>query len=360
MFHRMLFALAMWMTLSFAHSSLDAAPFVAERNAQCVAYSPDGTLVATGKSGMSNSEFPPRPHPTPTKCAVVQIWDVATGELRKRMETFGDLTKVQFSPDGKSVAASRLFATSDGVDLPSVLLWDVNSGRLQFEFNRCRAFDFSPDGATIAVLSRTRCVLFDANSYEKLREVKPLGRALSVQFAPDGKQIAGVRAVDDNYAIILCGFDADEIVAQSQPLGDPFFSVVFSPDGTLCASGHPAGTVLVWDRSTLKPIAQFRTGGPGLQHPFFSPDGALLAAGDQENGDVVFWDLRTRKEVRRYTFERGSFQTFYRRDDDQRERPETDPTRFVFSPDGGAFLVGCYGGFIRLVSDGSEVRRFRD
>ena len=31
-------------------------------------------------------------------------------------------------------------------------------------------------------------------------------------------------------------------------------------------------------------------------------------------------------------------------------RPEKDPTRFCFSPDGDAFLVGAYGGILRATT----------
>ncbi|MDP6717719.1 MAG: hypothetical protein QGF59_03655 [Pirellulaceae bacterium] len=40
--------------------------------------------------------------------------------------------------------------------------------------------------------------------------------------------------------------------------------------------------------------------------------------------------------------------------------PEKSPHRFAFSPDGQAFLSGPYGGIIRLVSTGQDVKRFGD
>src|ERR1043165_3672244 len=107
-----------------------AAPFVPARDPQVVAFAPGGTMVATGCSGLSDGKFPPRPHPDVRKCGVVAVWDVATRKRLYRWETFGDFTKLSFSPDGSLLAACRLFVTEDGVELNEVRLWDVTTGRL--------------------------------------------------------------------------------------------------------------------------------------------------------------------------------------------------------------------------------------
>ena len=106
---------------------LAAAPFVPARDPQVVAFAPGGTMVATGCSGLSDGTFPPRPHPDVRKCGIVAVWDVATRKRLFRWETFGDFTKLAFSPDGKLLAACRLFATDDGIELDEVRLWDVTT-----------------------------------------------------------------------------------------------------------------------------------------------------------------------------------------------------------------------------------------
>ncbi len=346
-------------------SAASAAPFVPARNAHCVAVSPDGKLVATGISGMSNSEFPPRPHPSPSKCGVLQIWDIASGTRLRRMETFGDLTKIRFSHDGKRLASSRLFSPGDDVPMHEVCLWDVVTGKVVHQFHGCHGFDFSPDGESVAVLSRSRCALYDLATRKKEQLIEPLGGALSISFFPDGKTIAGVLHAGNQFRIVLCEAASGQLLAESQPLADPFYHVAVSADGKLLATGHGGGNVLLWDAANvngtgLRPIASLKTATPGQQHPFFSPDGVTLAAASQENGDVVFWELATGKEQHRYTFERGTFRTYYSRPADTTLRPEIDPYRYVFSPDGTWFIAGCYGGIIRLVANGQEIRRFGD
>ena len=71
---------------------------------RAVAFSPDGTILATG--GYDN---------------ILRLWDVATG--RKRAELSGHTGRIEslaFSPDGRAIASGAL----DGVRL-----WDVATGR---------------------------------------------------------------------------------------------------------------------------------------------------------------------------------------------------------------------------------------
>ncbi|MEQ8786169.1 MAG: hypothetical protein RIC55_07710 [Pirellulaceae bacterium] len=338
-----------------------AAPFVPNRNAEAVAVSPDGMLVATGKSGMSNSEFPPRPHPSPNKCGLIEIWEAGTGKRLQRLETFGDLIRIEFSPDGRLLASTRLYRTTDGVDLHQVRVVDVATGEISRDLNRCHAFAFSPDGRELAVVTRGKCMIYDLSSWKKLREIEPLADAVAIEFSPRGDTVAAVKQVDDKFKISLCDAQSGEEIAVSPGLPRPFYSVRFSPDGGHLATGLESG-ILLWDvagaeADGLQAVGQFKTGSGEFEHPFFSPDGQILAAGNQQNGDVVMWEIETNKELRRFSFDRGTFHSFIRRRDEELVRPERDPARFTFTPDGAAFLSGSNGGVIRTISSGQEVRR---
>jgi WD40 repeat protein len=354
---------------------LAAAPFVPARDPQCVAFAPGGTMVATGCSGMTDGTFPPRPHPDVRKCGVVAVWDVATGKRLFRWETFGDLVKLAFSPDGPLLAAARLFETDDGLALHEVRVWDVTTGRLVKSLDRCHSFDFSPDGRQLAVLSRSKCALYDVKDWGKETLIKPLGGAVSVSFAADGLSLVGVVTDKGKYRLRLASLDgasagetpapraAGETPApqrQSLPLDEPFYRVAVTADGSLLATGHNGGNIVIWDAMTLDVRSRLKTGERGLAHPFFSPNPGILAAGCQENGDVVIWNLAERQEVGRFTFEKGGLRTYQSRPANAVFRPEKDPTRFCFSHDGEAFLVGCYGGILRATSGGQELRRFGD
>jgi WD40 repeat protein len=336
------------------------APFVPPRDPQCVAFAPGGTMVATACSGLSDETFPPRPHPDVRKCGVVAVWDLVSGKRLQRLETFGDVTKLAFSPDGTLLAASRLFATADGVSLHEVRLWDLATGRVTKILDRCHAFDFSPDGRRLAVLSRTKCVVYELADWSKERQIPPLGGAVAVAFSADGTALCGIVAAERRFAIRLCDLADGRELAQSRPLDEPFCSLAIAPDGQAIASGHDGGSVVVWTYPELDVRSRLRTGERGIAHPFYSPDGRYLGVGCQENGDVVIFDPRTGGEQYRYTFQKGSFRTHYQRGQDELVRPEKDPTRFCFSPDGQAFLVGCYGGILRATETGQEIKRFGD
>lgn len=347
------------MVCSLLQSAIaSAAPFVPVRDAHCVAISPDGALVAVGMSGQSNGEFPPRPHPSPRKSAVVMLFDVMSHKRLRRLETFGDLTKLAFSRDGRLIAASRLFAMEDGVELNEVRVWDVVTGQPRFVFDRCHAFSIAPDRDEIAVASRTRCVTYDLLSGEKLRQIPSLAAAVNLAFALNGSRILGIVQQESGFTLRACSATGSDQVAESIPLADPFYSLSLSREGNALATGHVNGIVLVRDIATLQPSSRFVTGGLGRAFPFFSPDGELIAAADQSNSDVVIWEVATAKELARYTFQQGSLHTYGGKSSRRLVRPEEDPARFVFSPDGESFLGGPYGGILRLVSTGRDIARF--
>lgn len=313
-------------------------------------------MVATGISGLSDEEFPPTSHPSPRKCGVVQVYDADSGRRLQRVETFGDVTKVGFSKDGTLIAWSRLFTTADGIALNEVRLVEVTTRETHLVFDRCHAFDFCPDGKHVVVASRKRCVVYDLDTGDKVQTFNDLGGALSLACSRDGAAVAGIVSTDSGFAIRICDRASGD-VRESPMLEDPFYSLAFSPNGDL-ASGHVNGNVILWDSASLIPRSRFNSGGHGLQHPFFSPNGGILGAGDQHQGDVVFWDLSTGEEVARYTFEKGGFHTYHTRDRDERIKPEKDPHRFAFSPDGTTFLSGPYGGIIRVVATGQDTKRY--
>ncbi len=341
-----------------ANHSLRAAPFVPARDPSVVAFAPGGTLVATGCSGLSDGRFPPRPHPDVRKCGLVALWDVATRKRLYRWETFGDFTKLAFSPDGALLAACRLFATSDGIELDEVRLWDVTSGRLVKTLDRCRSFDFSPDSRQLAVLSRSKCVVYDLKDWSKEKQIKLLGESITVAFSADGISLLGVVRDEGKYRLRSVGTESGKTTAQSFPLDQPYYTIAVSSDGSHLATGHDGGNVVLWDAATLDVKTRLPTGLRGLVHPFFSPDAGIIAVGCQETGDVVLWNLTQRQEAARYTFEKGGLHTHYSRTATTLLRPERDPTRFCFSPDGTSFLAGCYGGILRATSNGQELARF--
>lgn len=352
--------LALILFLGLIANQAGAAPFVPARDAQCVAFSPSGKQVATAISGLADDSFPPRPHPDVRKCAVIAIWDVESGKRLQRLETFGDITKLAFSPDGSLLGYSRLFYTSEGIALHEVRLLNVVSGKTIRTLDRCHAFDFSPDSKSIAVQSRTKGAIYRLDDWSKETLLPLLGGGQAIRFSPGGDILAAVMPMDGQYAIRLCDPTNGKQISQSRKLSEPFYSLDFSQDGMEIASGHSGGNIIVWEVTSLDFHRRLQTGNNAIARPVFSPDGKFLAGICQGTGDVIFWEAAGSTEVQRYTFERGTFKTHLFRDPEDLVRPEKDPSRLAFSPTGDIFAVGCYGGMLRRVEGGTEVKRFEN
>jgi WD40 repeat protein len=337
-----------------------AAPFVPARDAHCVAFSPDGKTIAIGISGQSNSEFPPRPHPSPRKCAVVQLFDLASRKRLRRFETFGDLTQVVFSADGSMLAATRLFATDDGIEMNEVRVWDIATGNVRRVFDRCHAFCFLPSRSEIVVVSRKRCVVFDLMSSTRVRQIPALASAIAIAPVQGGEQLCGIVQTANGFVIQKCDVTTAAMTRTSSPIPDPPYRLAVSADGRELATGHSAGVVLLWDVEAVEPMRRIITGSVGRASPFFSAAGDLLGVADQSNSDVAIWDMRSGQELSRFTFQQGALHTYHSKSLDRPIRPEEDPARFAFSPDGSSFLGGPFGGILRTVTDGAEIARFGD
>ena len=69
-----------------------------------------------------------------------------------------------------------------------------------------------------------------------------------------------------------------------------FFSVAFSPDGAILASGSDDQKITLWDVTTRQNIATLDGHTDRVRSMAFSPDGKTLASG-AINGEVLLWDM---------------------------------------------------------------------
>src|SRR5438270_108337 len=86
-----------------AWACLGSPRFVCDKPCRCVAFSPDGKLLAAA-------------------AGAVLLWDVQTGEQTRQLgrQEGEDLLGVRCSPDGKTLAARNL---------SGVTLWDLDTGK---------------------------------------------------------------------------------------------------------------------------------------------------------------------------------------------------------------------------------------
>ena len=276
-----------------------------------VAFSPDGTLLASGSWDDT-----------------VKLWDVATQERIANLHTDW-VWSVSFSPDGTTLASG-----SSG----TVILWDVRTGEriatlkghtIVWGTNTLlapvRSVSFSPDGATLASGSVDNTVkLWDVATQTEVATLQGhRDEVTSVAFSPDGTLLAS--GSSDNTVKLWDMATRERIATLGH--GAAVNAVSFSPDGTLLASGSWDGMVKLWDMATRERIATLGHGA-AVNAVSFSPDGTLLASGSWD-GMVKLWDVLIREEI----------VTFWHTD---------GITSMSFSPDGTTLAAGGEDGTILL------------
>jgi WD40 repeat protein/tetratricopeptide (TPR) repeat protein len=243
-------------------------PHSTEGSVRCVAFSPDGTTVATGGTD-----------------GTARLWDAATGKLiGSPLMQPGPVRSVAFRPDGKA-----LLTAAGG----AARVWDVATGRplgppLQHQ-GPVRALALSPDGQTaLTMINDYTARLWEATTGHAIGS--PLthrGRVNDVAFSPDGQAVLTGSA--DGTARLW-------YAATGQPLGPPLAhratSVAFSPDGRTVLTGGFDQTARLWDAATGRPL------GPTLMHQgtvdavAYSPDGKTILTGSADN-TARLWDAAT-------------------------------------------------------------------
>ena len=292
-----------------------------------IAYSPDGSLIAT--SSLDGS---------------IRFWNPADGSLLRTIAGHSaGVRSIDFSPDGLLIAS--------GSDDRTAKIWSVADGSLVRTLtpimeSRIVNVEFSPDGKLLA-MGGNRCVIELRRVPNGIlaRTIVPIGCApgnpggsvdfWGLKFSPDGSRVisgdgrpccgggilqwtpAGeysppevlrtgnvvVRDLElspdgSEFALALVGLSDFWILDAAtgdvkKVLSDHVFrvnDVEYSPDGSLLASAANDTGIGLWnaaDGTLLKMLHEHRLQATSIA---FSPDGQRLATGSQE-GELHIWDL---------------------------------------------------------------------
>ena len=318
------------------------------REVECCAFSPDGTLLASGAHDGS-----------------IRIWDVASGACLHRLSGHGQLVRVlAFHPHGHMLA-------SGGADR-TVRLWDPHEGQalqtLTGHTHEVIALSFNPDGRALAsgsvdktvrqwdpltgqaieilsshadMINAVRCspaapIMASSGADGVIRLWDIRGRAheqtrvalvhhltqrhasqiLAIAFSPDGRRLV---SSDAEHLVRLWEVDTGRMICELQGHSGKVSSVAYSPDGRLIASSGADRTIRLWavdpvdaTRSILKaPRAVLL----GVLHGHedevvsvaFNPSGTLLVSSSLDH-TARLWDVAGRREV---ALMRGHTSTLY-------------------------------------------------
>lgn len=200
---------------------------------QDIAFSPDGSLLASGEWGGEQ----------------VIIWDVETGEALHKLEGHnGRAAAVVFSPDGKILYSG----SGDG----GLRAWNTESGELlQVLAEHTDAIldlDITDDGSKLVAATNDRVVvLWDVTTGEQLKTLRGHTESMTtIMFSPDERYI--LSAADDDTLIlwdIETGKPAQRLVGHTSTLPTIVWGA-FSPDGQSIVSASPF-EIILWDVDPL-------------------------------------------------------------------------------------------------------------
>lgn len=243
---------------------------------EAVAFSPVGAVLAIGGHDES-----------------VRLWDSASrrqiGELAGHEGTERHLA---FSPDG------TMLATGDGrhVRLWDPISCRLVREPLFAPGSRLQSLAFSPDGTKLATGDAGGIRLWDLTSSNSMftDSVRIAGDGASMAFSPDGMKLA-VCGFDGCLRLLELpsGHQIGEpLKAHSGSMNAVV--VAFSPNGALLATGGKEASARLWDPVSHRQISELPghgyDGDGSVLSVAFSPDSTLLVTGD-DTGTVRQWAI---------------------------------------------------------------------
>lgn len=265
----------------------------AKSNILCLAFSPDGKIVASGEVEQK-----------------IRLWDAETGKPLAVLEGHTkQVAALRFSSDGATLYSA-------GYDR-SVRIWDVKSGKPREvqgpdpdkgsfgpSVDDMRAI-FNPDATLLA--SGSSIHLWDLKE-KKERTYEPLIVHGWYAFEPGGKTLLSIcgtkKDIDQVRYFKRWDIKAEKVLDQWEGTPEGFYEkLALSADGTLAAvvdtTENNKWKIEIWDVPGKKKI----TGAPF--HPnfinglVFTKDGTALASGSLDK-TVKFWDSKSGKEIASY------------------------------------------------------------
>lgn len=250
-----------------------------------LALAPDGKRIATAGYTIVDKDNINSRH---------AVWDAATGKELFALENDspGARPCIAYSPDGKLLAAGTF--TGDGDNATgAVQLWDTRTGKkaglLVGPSEGFGRLLFSPDGKILAAASwgqQTFVILWDVETRKQrgiLKGKNTWALIRSLAFSPDGKRLAWASGneVNGNAEHVLWDVTTTKRIG-SLRTEEMMASVVFGGEGKSLILVGLGGDIHFWDVATLKKTSSVEidlTFPTMAQSAAIAPDGKTLVIG---------------------------------------------------------------------------------
>jgi WD40 repeat protein len=219
-----------------------------------------------------------------------KLWNADTGALLFTLAGHDQaVTSVGFSPDQGHLATGSTDRT--------VGIWDTATGQLLHKLtghaDEVTQVAYTPDGKYLLSCSRDRTIrMIDRNTQEVCAILDKLPEAvLTMAISPRGRSLACVCGKQILLWDLRLGPQA--LMSSSPRLvlkghANDVIDLSFSPDESRLATTSVDWTIRLWDTETGNSVLTMSDFGESVLSVGFSPDGRLLAGGQNEN--IRLWE----------------------------------------------------------------------
>lgn len=238
----------------------------------CVAFSPDGTQLASGSFD-----------------GVVMIWDTTMGQSLRTLEGHGSCVKsVAFLGNCNQLASASQDRT--------IKLWDTVAGRctqtLYAHGSNFLSIAFSvKTGLLISASFDGRIMVWDATMKTYLYDLEGHSQSvLSVKFSPNGVYLA---SASEDETIKVWDPAKRQCLNTLRGHDGSVNSIEFSGDGLQLVSGSGDGTIKVWKLETGQCLRTLHNHGSVVESVAFTLNSMRIASTGRDTDDIKVWDTAT-------------------------------------------------------------------